>query len=327
MVRLTRGIGPDPEPTDKVVDVIAVLAPGQGAQVPGMLSAWLELPSVQEAMARYGDLVGMDLVGLGTSGTAAQITDTAVTQPLLAATALISADQLGLLTGGPDDVLLAGHSIGELPAAAVAGALSADDAVRFAGHRGAAMAAACREEPSAMAAVMGGDPAEVLAAIAAADCVPANRNGAGQVVAAGAQAAVETLIASPPAGARVRPLQVAGAFHTRFMAPAEATLAGWVPTALQVRPLRRTLLSNADGQPITDVGQLLQRLVGAVTRPVRWDLCLETMGRRGVDTVIELAPGGVLAGLARRALPDATTIAIKSPLDLDVARTALGASS
>lgn len=310
--------------------MIAVLAPGQGAQVPGMLSAWAELPGVTSCISGFGDLVDLDLLALGTTGSADDITDTAVTQPLLTAAGLIAAGQLGLLGDAAADgaeILVAGHSIGELAAAAVAGALTAADAIGFAGRRGAAMARACRLAPSSMAAVLGGEPATVLAAIEAAGCVPANRNGAGQIVAAGSVTAVATLVASPPAGARVRPLAVAGAFHTPFMAPAEAELAAWATRSLAATTPRRTLLSNADGDPVVDGNDLVRRLIAQVTRPVRWDLCMQAMARLGVTTIIELAPGGTLTGLAKRALKGVELIAIKTPSDLDAARAALGATS
>lgn len=311
--------------------MIAIVAPGQGAQAPGMLTPWLELPGARERVGHAGDLIGLDLLRLGTEGTAEEITDTAVTQPLLAVTALLAAGELDLLHGRPEgdaEVLVAGHSIGELPAAVVAGALTSEDALVFAARRGKAMAAACATAPSSMAAVLGGDADDVVAAIEKAGAVAANRNGAGQIVAAGSKESIEALVADPPPGARVRPLAVAGAFHSEFMAPAEASLRTWVDTGeLVVTNPRRTLLSNADGQAVAEGNDLVRRLVGQVTRPVRWDLCMETMTARGVTTLIELAPGGTLTGLAKRAMKGVELVAVKSPADLDAARSALTAGS
>lgn len=311
--------------------MIAIVAPGQGAQAPGMLAPWLELPGVPERVAQVSDIVGLDLARLGTTGTAEEITDTSVTQPLLALTALLTASALDLLDGRPEGdapTVVAGHSVGELPAAAVAGLLTADDALAFAARRGAAMAAACALAPSAMAAVLGGDADDVVAAIEKAGAVAANRNGAGQIVAAGSRESIDTLVAEPPAGARVRPLAVAGAFHSEFMAPAEAQLRSWTQTgALVATTARRPMLSNADGATVADGNDLVRRLVGQVTRPVRWDLCTDAMVELGVTTVIELAPGGTLTGLAKRAMKGVELVPVKTPADLDAARAALSTAA
>ncbi|MHA3703500.1 ACP S-malonyltransferase [Jatrophihabitans sp. YIM 134969] len=311
--------------------MIAIVAPGQGAQSPGMLAPWLELPGMRERVEHAADLVGLDLVRLGTEGSAEEITDTAVTQPLLAVSALLTARALGLLDGRPEgdtEVVVAGHSVGELPAAAVAGALTSDDAVRFAARRGAAMAAACALAPSTMAAVLGGDPEDTVAAIEKAGAVAANRNGAGQIVAAGSKESIEALVADPPAGARVRPLAVAGAFHTEYMTPAATQLRTWVDTGeLVVTDPRRPMLSNLDGETVADGNDLLRRLVTQVDHPVRWDLCMEAMAARGVTTLIELAPGGTLTGIAKRAMKGVELVPVKSPADLDAARAALTSGS
>jgi [acyl-carrier-protein] S-malonyltransferase len=300
-----------------VEGVIAVFAPGQGAQSPGMLAPWLELPGVAEQLAEFAELTGLDLVRLGTTADADEITDTAITQPLLVALGVIAAGQLGLEDG--TERVVAGHSVGELTAAAVSGALTPAEAVGFAARRGAEMAAACALTPTGMSAVLGGDPGEVVAGIEAAGLTAANRNGAGQIVAAGVRDALEKLAAEPPAGARVRPLAVAGAFHTHYMAPAAEALAGYADT-LQLADPRPILLSNADGAGVVTGDDLRTRLVRQVTLPVRWDLCLRTCVDLGVTAAVELAPGGVLTGIAKRELPGAELVAIKTPADLDRAR-------
>lgn len=297
--------------------MIAVFAPGQGSQTPGMLSPWLELPGVAERVAELSAASGLDLARLGTTADAEEIKDTAVTQPLIVALSTIVASQLGLESDA--ERVVAGHSVGELTAAAVAGALSPTDAVAFAARRGAEMAAACALTPTGMSAVLGGDPDEVVAAIEAAGLTSANRNGAGQTVAAGALDALEKLAAEPPAGARVRPLAVAGAFHTHFMAPAEAALGEYVAGMTPADP-RPILLSNADGASVTTGAELISRLVRQVTLPVRWDLCLRTCADLGVTAAIELAPAGALTGIAKRELPGVELLAIKSPDDLAKAR-------
>jgi len=282
-----------------------------------MLAPWLELPGVAEQLAAFSQATGLDLARLGTTADAEEIKDTAVTQPLIVALGVIVAGQLGLDAAG--ERVVAGHSVGELTAAAVAGALSGVDAVAFAGRRGAEMAAACALAPTGMSALLGGDPDVVAAGIEAAGLTPANRNGAGQIVAAGALDALDKLAAEPPAGARVRPLAVAGAFHTHYMSPAEDALGDYV-SGLSVRDPRPILLSNADGLAVASGPELIARLVRQVTLPVRWDLCLRACIDLQVTAAVELAPAGTLTGIAKRELPGVRLVAVKTPADLDAAR-------
>jgi len=298
--------------------VIAVFAPGQGAQSPGMLTPWLELPGIAEQLARFSEVAELDLARLGTTAGADEIKDTAVTQPLIVALGVIVAEQLGLDRSG--ERVVAGHSVGELTAAAVSGALTPIGAVAFAARRGAEMAAACALTPTGMSALLGGDPDDVAAGIEAAGLTAANRNGAGQIVAAGAIDALDRLAADPPAGARVRPLPVAGAFHTPYMNPAADALARYAD-GVPVADPRPILLSNADGSAVTTGTDLRVRLVLQVTLPVRWDLCLRTCADLGVTAALELAPAGTLTGIAKRELPGVELLAIKSPADLATART------
>jgi [acyl-carrier-protein] S-malonyltransferase len=287
-----------------------------------MLSPWLELDGVAELLAEFSEQARLDLTRLGTTASADEIVDTAITQPLIVATGLVAAAQLGLDALPVHSVLSAGHSIGEVTAAAVAGALTADQAMTFAARRGREMAAACELVPTTMAAALGGDETAVLAAIVGAGLVPANRNGAGQIVAAGATEAVRKLAENPPAAVRFRLLQVAGAFHTEYMAPAEQTLRA-VAGELTAQDPRQILLSNADGTAIPFGKAILSRLVAQVTRPVRWDLCLATMRAVGVMATIELTPAKTLTGIAKRELPGARLVAIKTPDDLAEAREVL----
>ncbi|WP_035719483.1 ACP S-malonyltransferase [Gordonia shandongensis] len=297
--------------------MLSLLAPGQGSQTPGMLTEWLELAGARDRVAAWSDSVGLDLERLGTTATAEEITDTAVTQPLVVASALLAYDELRSRHGDlPADTVVAGHSVGELAAAAITGVLSADDAVRLAGIRGRAMAEACAAEETTMAAILGGDEAEVLATLDSLDLVPANRNAVGQIVAAGSTIAVEKLIADPPAKARTRKLAVAGAFHTRYMAPARDAVAEAAAT-ITPRDPDRTLLSNSDGRPVADGADALAKLVTQVTSPVRWDLCSATMRDTGVDAIIELTPAGTLVGIAKRELKGVPSRAVKVPADLE----------
>ncbi len=284
-----------------------------------MLSPWLELDGVEEQLAGFSEVAGLDLQRLGTTADAEEIKDTAVTQPLIVATGLIAARQLSF-----GEIVAAGHSIGEVTAAAVAGSLTDTEAVAFAARRGAEMAAACAATPTSMAAVLGGDPDEVVAAIIAAGLTPANRNGAGQIVAAGSVAGIAALLENPPAGVRVRPLQVAGAFHTSFMASAETNLRA-VAAQLDPTDPDQILLSNADGTAVSDGRTVLARLVAQVTRPVRWDLCLSTLRALSVGAAIELCPAGTLTGIAKRELPGVDLVAVKSPDDLAAAQAVMDA--
>jgi [acyl-carrier-protein] S-malonyltransferase len=298
--------------------VLAVLAPGQGSQKPGFLTPWLDVAGVAARLRWWSALAGLDLVRLGTEADADEIKDTARTQPLLVAAALAAAEQLPL-----DDVaVVAGHSVGELGASALAGVLTPEAAVTLAAVRGREMAAACALEPTGMAAVLGGEEAEVLAAIEAVGLYPANRNGAGQIVAAGSLAGLEKFTSAPPARSRVITLAVAGAFHTPYMKPAEEALGG-VAAGIAPAPPTKILLSNLDGSAVADGRGMLTRLVTQVTAPVRWDLCVRTLADLGVTAVIELPPAGTLAGLIKRELkgPQAPEIVtVNTPDDLKAAR-------
>ena len=300
--------------------MLGLLAPGQGSQTPGMLAAWLELPGAAERLAAWSEISGLDLVRLGTTATAEAITDTAVTQPLVVAATLLAHEELtrrGLFAD--KDVTVAGHSVGEIAAYAIAGVIAADDAVKLAATRGSEMAKACAIEPTGMSAVLGGNEADVLARLEALDLVPANRNAAGQIVAAGALSALDKLAEDPPEKARVRKLATAGAFHTHFMAPATDAYAGAVEEVTTTESLRPNskLLSNADGQPVASAADAMTKLVSQLTRPVRWDLCTETMRHHKVTAIVEFPPAGTLAGIAKRELRGVPTYAVKSPADLD----------
>jgi [acyl-carrier-protein] S-malonyltransferase len=282
-----------------------------------MLAAWLEQPGAAERLAAWSEISGLDLARLGTTATAEEITDTAVTQPLVVAATLLAHEELtrrGLLAG--KDTVVAGHSVGEIAAYAIAGVISADDAVKLAATRGSEMAKACALEPTGMSAVLGGDEAEVLARLEALDLVPANRNAAGQIVAAGALSALDKLAEDPPAKARVRQLATAGAFHTHYMASATDGYATAVEKVTTAEP-RTKLLSNADGQPVASAADAITKLVAQLTRPVRWDLCTETMRQDDVTAIVEFPPAGTLAGIAKRELRGVPTQAVKSPADLD----------
>lgn len=281
-----------------------------------MLTSWLEFDGVPEFAAAMSDRAHLDLVRLGTTAGADEIKDTAVTQPLVVAAALLAARQLSI----PPTAAIAGHSVGELAAAAIAGVLPDLDAVDLAAVRGTAMSAACALTPTGMSALMGGDTETVLAALEELDLVGANVNGGGQIVAAGPIPALEQLAANPPSGVRVIPLPVAGAFHTSYMASAESAMESHLAAVQPADPVH-LLLSNSDGSVIASGKTYLRLLVAQVTRPVRWDSCMRTLRSLGVTGVLELPPAGTLVGLVKRDLKGVATMALKSPTDLDNAVT------
>lgn len=299
--------------------MLAVLCPGQGAQTPGMLEPWLELPPVAAHLAALSEATNVDLVAHGTTSQADTIRDTAIAQPLLVASALVTARAL-LGDAVPATAVIAGHSVGEFGAAALAGVLTDAEALSLVTTRGAAMAAAAAaSEPTSMAAVLGGEPADVAAALAALGLTAANVNGGGQVVAAGSKAAIAGLVSNPPERARVIELQVAGAFHTHYMAPAVDALAA-AASGISPNDPTAILLSNADGARVASGREALAGLVRQVANPVRWDLCMERMMDLGVTGIIEVTPGGVLTGLAKRVMKGVPAVALKTPDDLAAAR-------
>jgi [acyl-carrier-protein] S-malonyltransferase len=301
--------------------MLVIAAPGQGAQTPGFLNPWLELPGFADRLEGWSELAGCDLIRCGTTADAEEIRDTAVAQPLLVAAAIAAAlDQV--VTGSHrisrQSVAIAGHSVGELAAGVLAGVITAEEAMRLVRVRATGMAAAAAAEETGMTAVLGGDEAEVLAAIDAYGLTPANVNGAGQIVAAGTMAQLAAFAEHPPAGARLRPLSVAGAFHTRHMAPAEDALAEAAQAVHPSDPVR-PLLSNRDGSVVRSGKDWLDRIIHQVSTPVRWDQCMQTMSDLGVTALIELPPAGTLTGLAKRALRGIQLVALKTPDDLDAA--------
>jgi len=298
--------------------MLAILAPGQGSQTPGFLGPWAEDAATADLIKHWSGLIDLDLLRLGTTADADEIRDTANAQPLLVAGALIGTTRL--FAGDTSAIsYVAGHSVGELAAAAISGVITNDDAVSLVRTRGVEMAKAAAVAQTGMSAVLGGERDVVVAALAALGLTPANENGAGQIVAAGALDALAALAENPPAGARVRPLAVAGAFHTAVMQPAVAVLAEKV-RALTAQDPQISILSNKDGEVVDSGDEVLARIVGQVAGPVRWDLCMNTLAALGVTGVIEMPPAGTLVGLVKRATPDVETFALKSPDDLPAAR-------
>ncbi|WP_338898472.1 ACP S-malonyltransferase [Streptomyces sp. TG1A-60] len=297
--------------------MLVLVAPGQGAQTPGFLTPWLDLPGAADLLGAWSDAIGLDLAHYGTEADADAIRDTAVAQPLLVAAGLLSAAALDAVPGA---VAVAGHSVGEITAAAFAGVLDDTAALALVRKRGLAMAEAAAVTGTGMSALLGGDPEVTIPHLEKLGLTAANVNGAGQVVAAGTLEQLAALEADKPEGVRrVVALKVAGAFHTHHMAPAVDTLAKAAEDLAPGDP-KLTYVSNKDGQAVATGAEVLSRLVGQVANPVRWDLCMETFKELGVTALVEVCPGGTLTGLAKRALPGVATVALKTPDDLDAAR-------
>ena len=294
--------------------MLAIIAPGQGAQTPGMLAPWIEDAESKALLIQWSDAIGLDLVHLGVHADAEEIKDTANAQPLIVAAGLLSARALEL---SGKFSFVAGHSVGEITAAAIAGVLTPLDAMKLVRTRGQEMAKAAAITPAGMSAVLGGDRDLVLKAIADAGLVTANDNGGGQIVAAGDLAALATLA---PEGARVRALAVAGAFHTSYMQPAVEPMRA-LAASIEVNDSTLGVLSNKDGAVLTSGREILNRIVDQIASPVRWDLCMQMLAEAGVTGAVEVAPAGTLVGLIKRAVPSIEQCALKSPADIAAART------
>ncbi|MEV5338963.1 ACP S-malonyltransferase [Streptomyces sp. NPDC052676] len=303
--------------------MLVLVAPGQGAQTPGFLTPWLDLPGAAERVAAWSEAIGLDLAHYGTKADAEEIRDTAVAQPLLVAAGILSATALGDIKPGA----VAGHSVGEITAAALSGVLDDTAALTLVRKRGLAMAEAAAITATGMSALLGGDPEVSVAHLEKLGLTPANVNGAGQIVAAGTLEQLAALHEDKPEGVRkIVPLKVAGAFHTHHMAPAVDKLA---EAARELTPADPAVpyVSNKDGQTVATGDEVVSRLVGQVANPVRWDLCMETFKAMGVTALLEVCPGGTLTGLAKRALPGVKTLALKTPDDLDAARELIAAAT
>jgi len=301
--------------------VLVIVAPGQGAQTPGFLTPWLEDPTFAARFQWLSTVAGLDLAHFGTQADAETIRRTEIAQPLLVATGLIAALEL---FPHPTDAFqrvgaVAGHSVGEIGAAAGARVITAEQAMVLVRERGAAMASAAARTPTGMTAVLGGDRDEVLATLERHGLTAANDNGPGQVVAAGTVEQLAALADDPPAKARLVPLSVAGAFHTRHMEPAVSHLAS-LARSVSTHDPRTAFISNRDGQVVHDGREVLARLVGQIAAPVRWDLCMDSMLDLGVTGILEMPPAGTLTGIAKRTLKGVDTFALKSPEQLDDAR-------
>jgi [acyl-carrier-protein] S-malonyltransferase len=303
--------------------MLVILAPGQGSQKPGFMSSWLELPVFRSKLEEFSDTISLDLIKHGTLSDEETIRDTAIAQPLIVSASIATAALLDTsnLSG------VAGHSVGEVSAAAIANVLSDKEAIKLVNVRAKAMAqAAASSEVTSMAAVLGGEVGTVLARLQELGLSAANYNGAGQIVAAGSKAGIDRLVLEGPQGSKVIPLSVAGAFHTSYMLPAVSELETFT-SELEISVPEINLWSNQNGQLVSDGKEFINLLVGQVANSVRWDLCMESMVKAGVTAVIEVSPAGTLAGLAKRGMPGVEIVALKEPKDLEAAQDLLNRST
>lgn len=292
--------------------MLAIIAPGQGAQTPGMLSALIESAENKSLLTQWSEAIDLDLVRLGTTADADEIKDTANAQPLIVAAGLLGFRSLSSAKFSH----VAGHSVGEITAAAIAGVLTEVDAMKLVRARGIEMAKAAAAKPAGMAAVLGGEREVVLQAIADLGLVAANDNGGGQIVAAGD---IDALGKLAPEGARVRPLAVAGAFHTSYMQPAVEAVKT-LAASMSAIDAKVGVISNKDGEVLTSGREVLDRIVNQISNPVRWDLCMETLSKAGITGAIEVPPAGTLVGLIKRAVPTIEGFALKTPDDVQGAQ-------
>ncbi|WP_311476673.1 ACP S-malonyltransferase [uncultured Gulosibacter sp.] len=296
---------------------IAVTFPGQGSQKPGFLEPWLDEPQHRETLEVVSDAIDIDLIKHGTESDAETLRDTAIAQPLIVAAGILVWDALtARFTDRLNGVVVAGHSVGEISAAYAAGVFDAATAVRFVARRAELMAADAASTPTGMAAVLGGEPDQIVAQLERHGAAAANFNGGGQIVAAGSPEALAAVQAEPPAGSRVIPLKVAGAFHTHYMNRAHETLATEIEQFAASDP-QRALLTNFDGTRVNSGTRFRQLLVDQVNQPVRWDRCMNTLSGLGVTGLVEAPPSGTLVGLAKRGMRGTPTVALASPGDLD----------
>jgi len=294
------------------------VTPGQGSQSAGMLSSWLQVDDSLNLIKQFSEICEIDLLELGTTADQSEVTATNNAQPLLASLAFLSAKNL--TWEKYQGIIFSGHSVGELSACSLAGFYSTQDAMQLVAVRGNAMAeAAMSSQATGMSAVLGGKKEEVIEHIQKYNLVPANVNSEGQIIASGLLADLERLANNPPDSTKVRKLDVAGAFHSEFMKPAEVKLAQKFNQINLNEPGFR-YISNKDGGVVTESSDLKNRLVSQISSPVRWDMCQATMKDHGVTGMLELAPGGVLTGIAKREMPGVELFAIKSPEDITAAQ-------
>jgi [acyl-carrier-protein] S-malonyltransferase len=279
-----------------------------------MLQPWLGWPGAKSLVAELSEAAGLDLVQRSANASDEELKKTEIAQPLLLATALLSWGALNAPSAHGtkfDLAAVAGHSVGEFAASIIAEVLSPTDAMRLVKLRGHAMANASKTPETGMAAVLGGNEAAVMAAIEQCDLHAANINAQGQIVAAGLLTNLAELPERVPDGCRVRPLAVAGAFHTKFMSSALQEFNTAAKTT-EFRDPKITFVSNDAGKVLVTGQQIREHLTKQIAKPVDWLACQRTFAKIGIKQMIELAPGKTLSAIAKRETPDITARPIAS---------------
>lgn len=292
---------------------IAFLFPGQAAQRSGMASIWADDPA-GGAIDEVSAVSGLDLRTLSDDADACAAS-TALAQPAIYAVSLAAFD--ALVTAGVHPGIVAGHSLGEVTAAAAAGVVDRITGAELVTERGRAMGHASQSSPGAMAAILRLDLDVVEELVRRVpDAAVANNNAPGQVVVAGPPGAVkEVSDLASKAGGRVRPLDVQGAFHSPAMTPAVVPVAEILRRAELSDPTV-DLVSGVDGAARTTGGDVATALVDGILSPVRWVDVQRALADRGVELLVECGPGGILAGCAKRTVPDIPCLTVSSPADV-----------
>ena len=299
--------------------MLAVVAPGQGSQSVGMLSPWVTDSKDKELVDSWSSLISVDLLKLGQSGNSEEIKSTDNAQLLIFITSILSSLNLDLKNAKDQSIIFAGHSVGEFAAYSIAGTFEVDQALKIVARRGQSMLAATNAfSKTGMSAVLGGNNDEVISYLREFNLIPANINSNGQIIAAGTLENLDRLANTPPAGTRVRPLEVSAAFHTKYMEPAISRFKE-IFRDLNTNSPSQIILSNKNGEELNKSTDIIENLINQVISPVRWDLCQAKMVELGVTGMLELAPGGTLCGIAKKEIPSVETFAIKSPEDIQSA--------
>jgi len=297
--------------------LLAVVAPGQGSQQPAMFNSWIEIPENYQKLKEFSEISNLDLIYFGTKATKEEISNTEITQPLLTALSLISFANLNL--DDKSSVIFAGHSVGEFSASTFSEFLTEEQAMRLVTLRGKLMNDATKEsEQTGMAAVLGGDKNIIIERLKEIQLYAANINSQGQIIASGKLSKINELIRNPIEKTKVIKLDVSGAFHTPYMQNAKDKFETEMKNQ-KFQDSNLKLLSNYDGKLISNSQDLKSKITNQLTNSVRWDLCQETMMNSEVTGLLEVAPGGVLSGIAKKAMNQVEVMAIKTPDDIESA--------
>lgn len=296
--------------------MLAIIAPGQGSQSQKMLESWLIDEDTKNFVNNISQTLNYDFTHYGIFAGQDEINQTQNTQPLLVLNSLISFDKLNLDPQKLKKVIFAGHSVGEIVSYCLSGIISKSEALEISILRGKAMSNNLdSQNQTGMAAIIGELDNHITNLIESFDLQIANKNSSQQTVVGGLLDNINNLIDSKPNGIRIIKLSVSAAFHTNFMNKASEIFQSGLEKFNFKDPLNQ-IISNFDGLELKNGDLAKQRLIGQLTSSVRWDLCQKKFVEMGVTGILELSPGGVLAGISKRENPNIETFAIKTPEDI-----------